>query len=270
MKRLSILLWFNLFIIFFISAYSAPKSLAVTQDISAAKSNPQKTPTATKATDSVLLPAALRKGLMLWYGFDRDQKNMVTDKSGNGNEGKIDGGSFTEMGRIGHGYQQRGGEDHILVGRVFLSLPVTVSLWMRSDREQKEWTSFIAWNTTVPPHNGVSIQTQGDGRLKVRMGAHPDDDFVSKSRPDGDDRWHHIVAIRDSRGKVSIYIDGKLDTSAKARGDVGTGHMLFIGRTFQPARMGQHHNGGLDEVMIWNRALSGAKVKQLYKATGGK
>jgi len=29
-------------------------------------------------------------------------------------------------------------------------------------------------------------------------------------------------------------------------------------------------NGMLDEVMIWNRALSQAEVKQLYKLQGGK
>jgi len=104
----------------------------------------------------------------------------------------------------------------------------------------------------------------------------PDDDPITPSTIEiADGAWHHIVAIFDENGatdaKARLYVDGVLDAKApfQADGDpfstsdrqvwIGAnpgwgGHALFYGQ--------------IDDVRIYNRALSHSDVKELCQGAG--
>lgn len=87
--------------------------------------------------------------------------------------------------------------------------------------------------------------------------------------------WHHLAGVYDGRER-RIYLDGELDASAPARGTIGAGHGLLLGaqgvkasakRAFKKDEslaytIKEPLGGVLDEVKVWNRALSEAEIRQ--------
>jgi hypothetical protein len=71
----------------------------------------------------------------------------------------------------------------------------------------------------------------------------------------GDNQWHHIVVV-NSAGAVTFYLNGTPDGTA-------TGGMAFdvgsIGSGF-----GGYFAGKIDDVRVYNRALSATEVADLY------
>jgi hypothetical protein len=72
------------------------------------------------------------------------------------------------------------------------------------------------------------------------------------------DVWHHIVAYR--RGTtIGVVVDG-VETTASFTAAIGAPTTFFVGC----ASTGYHWQGSLDELGIWNRALSAAEIAALY------
>ncbi|HEY5140849.1 MAG TPA: DUF2341 domain-containing protein, partial [Methylococcales bacterium] len=74
-----------------------------------------------------------------------------------------------------------------------------------------------------------------------------------------DGHWHHVVALRDTN---EIYVDGaKVDTQSENNdfSAVDT-NVVEIGRR----STGSYFPGSVDDVRIYNRALSAAEIQQLY------
>jgi len=76
-----------------------------------------------------------------------------------------------------------------------------------------------------------------------------------------DDEWHTVVGTR-SGSAVSVYLDGLL--MREVTGviyDVGESNPIYLGQRFTG---GNHHHGTMDELSIYNRALSASEVSTLY------
>jgi len=79
-------------------------------------------------------------------------------------------------------------------------------------------------------------------------------------------KWHHVVGAIDSGGKGRIWVDGVL------RGEANI--LPLLPPATAPVRIGQmrgvdgsildNFNGSIDDVRLYNRALSGSEVRQLY------
>ena len=101
------------------------------------------------------------------------------------------------------------------------------------------------------------------------------DDDVTKSQAtvtqtDGllSEKWAHIVGIRDTgEGILKLYVNGSMLSSvADGTGNISQEHDLFLGNsTTGTAPLA----GVLDEVRIYNYALSGAEVRAVYEMVTG-
>jgi hypothetical protein len=77
------------------------------------------------------------------------------------------------------------------------------------------------------------------------------------------DQWHHAVGVYDG-STVKLYIDGSQVASANA-GTISYGAGgIAIGRDGDYS--GAYFNGLIDNLSIYNRALSGQEVQELYNA----
>jgi hypothetical protein len=75
-----------------------------------------------------------------------------------------------------------------------------------------------------------------------------------------DEEWHHIVGTRD-KDKTYLYLDGVLVNSGVNNDrNVNTGSSLFISSDTS-------FNGAIDEVKIYNRALSEDEILRNFRAT---
>ena len=120
---------------------------------------------------------------------------------------------------------------------------------------------------------GYIFTTDQNGNLDVRIGgadiaAYPN--FVTDPTKVNDSQWHHVVAtISFELQTVQIYVDGKLTSSTAmnmaANGDNGSRLQVWVNPW---AAFGDHFTGGIDEVQIYNRALTDFDVKTVFGLTG--
>ncbi|MHC4699945.1 MAG: LamG domain-containing protein, partial [Planctomycetota bacterium] len=79
-------------------------------------------------------------------------------------------------------------------------------------------------------------------------------------------KWHHVAAVSDGV-RIHLYVDGKLDISQKAFGTiVSNDHAVVVGDHWE--RANYELNGSIDDVRIYNYALSAADIETLYSGRG--
>ena len=89
------------------------------------------------------------------------------------------------------------------------------------------------------------------------------------------DVWHHLVFTYDGT-KARLYVDGVRTNNREVTGDLpgfgdpGFSTDLFIGTFANRRGPADHIPGSVDEVAIWNRALTQAEVVELFgRGSGG-
>ena len=79
-------------------------------------------------------------------------------------------------------------------------------------------------------------------------------------------KWHHLVLVRQ-RPSISVYLDGGRNPEICGQAEIGypagCGQLFFGGRNdgFAPLE------GKLDEVSVYNRALSADEIAAHYRAS---
>lgn len=78
--------------------------------------------------------------------------------------------------------------------------------------------------------------------------------------------WYHCVFVQHSATTVSIYINGTKtnDTVTNYTATVGQFYLGYLGRSSV-----WYFDGLIDEVGVWNKALSDAEVTSLYNSGAG-
>ncbi|MBU4029984.1 MAG: LamG domain-containing protein [Proteobacteria bacterium] len=83
------------------------------------------------------------------------------------------------------------------------------------------------------------------------------------------DEWHYYAATMDTDGNVQLYKDGAPLTMAVDSSTVDvpanvTRTINYIGKSSWPTPPDEYYSGKIDEVMIFNRALSANEIATLY------
>jgi len=79
-----------------------------------------------------------------------------------------------------------------------------------------------------------------------------------------DGNWYHVVTVRNSNGMTELYVNGLLDAGDYlAVSDVDSDGFLGIG---VHSTLGDNYfNGLIDDVRIYDKALSAEEIQQLYQ-----
>jgi len=227
---------------------------------------------------------SMNTGLVGWWTMDGADTVWTSataattlDKSGNGNTGTLTNMSRSSSpvsGKIGQGLEFDGGEDYVSVGTTNtynFSSDFSISAWVKIPSD------FSSIDTILNRANGnyllgspdlgytlVSRNISGNMWIAFDIGgslAESTATWNSSSPPD--DQWHHLIAVRNGNTSTIYW-----DTVSKASNttDVGDfsvlGQSLYIGATFTTTL--ETFQGSMDDVRIYNRALSATEIKQLY------
>ena len=207
-------------------------------------------------------------GLVADWSFDAGIGGSVLDLTGHGHDGKLRGEVSWS-----HGIRNTGGLDfhgtgdaisHVEVENradldFFAQQSFSIVLWARPASLPGHWAALLAKSRETPA-DWYGIYLSPDNRWTFRG---PDD---SKSISGGivtPNAWQQIVAVQDGAQLTrSLYVNGVLAASGPSQPADGAG-ALWIGQGNAEA---EAFAGGLDEVSIYNRALSDADVKKLFDA----
>ncbi|MGW2772111.1 exo-alpha-sialidase [Streptomyces olivaceoviridis] len=139
----------------------------------------------------------------------------------------------------------------------------TVSLWFRYTAAAGEqpllWMGGIGTSQPQVWLRGEPANNRVRGLITVRNGATPPQTAsVSTGTAYNDGRWHHAV-LRRGGGLLSLSVDGALSSAADVPGSVSRNSPFGV-------HLGQRMDsrafltGALDEVRVWDRALTDAEL----------
>ena len=159
----------------------------------------------------------------------------------------------------------------------------TLSFWIKPTTISGTQTVLGYGNTTTTADFfSVSTLTGGKLRLLFRNDssgtAWPTNgvDLRSNASVITTNNWYHICVISDG-SSYTVYLNGSAismnvdagSNSGKWFGDISgvTMNKTFIGAKESSSSIGNYFDGSIDEVGIWNTALTAPQVAQIYNAT---
>lgn len=190
--------------------------------------------------------------------------NEVKDSSGNAEHGIAVGGATTNSaGKLGRCGILDGSDDRVDCGTIALAGTNTCSMqcWFKcADGEFDDIKALCGENEICWLQGGYPAV--GDGRFTVNNGSTWF--AVEYNSADLDDgNWHHLVGTYEGV-KVHLYVDGtEFGTGTSCTGNLKTDGTFKIGAD---ASNNIEFGGSIDEVAIWNRALSATEVTKLYNS----
>ena len=144
---------------------------------------------------------------------------------------------------------------------------ITVSAWFKTSNSGSALTivgrgahyssSLSSWALFKRSNNGLAVQLRVGNAFIYAL---------SPSTTYNDGNWHHVCFTRKtSSGDLKLYIDGSL--SQTTNGVTGVMQNETKETWIGGATDGYYFNGEMDEVAIFNTALSPEKITQIYDAT---
>jgi len=203
-------------------------------------------------------------GLVGFWKLDEGTGGTATDSSGNNLHGTIVGNPTWVEGPADYALQFSGDSDFVDLGNdssLDITNQITVAAWIKVDIFDCEWQAII---------------TKGDGSWRLqRNGTQGSIEFACTGAfvPNAlvgslfgtvnvnDGRWHHIAGTYDG-SMICLYVDGEHDVGSDADGSIEVNNYnLFIGANAE--KPDRNFKGSIDEVRIYNYALSAEEVKAI-------
>ncbi len=204
-------------------------------------------------------------GAVAYWKFDEGSGNTAFDYVG-GRNGTLFGPPSWVDGKIGGALEFNGAGYYIEAGTISLTdQDFTVSAWVNKNVSG----GVLVGTLTGGAGDGFSLMSNssrpgGISLFWVQNWVSHAEHYYQTVYSDiiiTDNQWHYIVGVR--KGATSyIYIDGNLEGSdSSSVVSLPDNDPIVIGRM----RPGQHEmNGIIDEVSIYNRALSAGEISDYY------
>ena len=208
---------------------------------------------------------AEEKGLIGLWKFDEGKGNIVKDLSGNGNDGKIHGAAWVKD-KLGKALSFDGIDD-------------CVTIQLRSSLDSKSFTIELwinpAYKYKVSENDGFFYSAPAILRFSLNKGRHKA--YVRWKKADANyasyyftktavpqNKWSHLAFTYDNETDVLTgYRNGKLGIANANVGGIYKrfGGLIKIGYAYNT---GKYFKGAIDEVKIYNRALTAQEIKNHY------
>jgi hypothetical protein len=207
--------------------------------------------------------------LVFYQNFDRYNGTTTIDYSPSGLDGSLSGSGVIDAdGFVGKTYLGDGSNGYVDAGQIDLSglAGVTFSMWVKWREDAGANEDNILGNWQAP--NAATLIRLDPGINRVEAYVAATGGTVGGGYSDlnvNDQNWHHIAILYNASG-LYAYLDGTLSSTSFANdgnmhGTAST-QQLTIGTTLHATQ--DNYNGSIDEVMIFNNALTQAQILDIY------
>lgn len=213
------------------------------------------------------LPANLQNGLVAFYPFCGN----ANDASGNGFNGTVNGAALTtnRFGTANSAYAFNGNNAHITVNgnARFASPQMTISAWVLFNQMSPQGLQYLvlgnstntAWSCTyrAPANSNNLRRNQGCGLR--------DHDYSFNYSTN---TWYHVVYVITDTA-IASYVNGTFISSQPSIPFQSgcSSYILNIG--LDAFSVPEYLNGKMDDIAIWDRALTPCEVSQMYNYNTG-
>lgn len=172
-------------------------------------------------------------------------------------DGTLTGGTTYTDGKVGQAFSFDGIDDGVDLGTSFSGSQFSVSMWVKPGTTQVPFANIIdnnhdcCTNWEIEQNGGNTNQYYFSGAGNFTLAASV---------------WQHLVITYDAAGMARVYVDGAFVTGAAIPIPVSN-PFLRLGRS--ACCGGRFWNGQMDEVAIFDRALSPVEVLAIHNAAAG-
>ena len=214
------------------------------------------------------------ESLLAWWTLDEGEGTTVVDWSGHGHHGTLAGDAQWQGGYAGGAVSFDGRGDYVDLGTpadLYLTQNYTYTAWFQVGQN-------ISGNSG--PQYLLCVGSRSDLVFGIEDGVGVDGDLslhyydtvpgfhavgVGQTVWSADE-WHMVAGTRDATGH-KVYLDGELRNS-----DTNANEDNFAGATTRMISLGgrawtghQFYNGLIDDVRIYNRALTETEINQVMR-----
>lgn len=205
--------------------------------------------------------SSLPSGAVGWWKAEGNANDVLE-----ANNGVIHNGATFSTGLVGQAFSFDGTDDYVSVNRSIQD-NFTIEFWLNTTQvvgtDSGQWYEgrglVDAEVRTVTNDFGVTLR---NGKVLFGVG---NPDVTIRSGVVADGNWHHVAATRlRSTGEMRLYLDGLQVASATG----GTQSLTAPPRiTFGRVQVDNNpFQGKLDEVSIYDRALSPTEIQAIFNA----
>jgi Concanavalin A-like lectin/glucanases superfamily/Secretion system C-terminal sorting domain len=206
-------------------------------------------------------------GLIGYWPFNGN----ANDASINLNNGSVTGASLTtdRFGNLNSAYSFNGTSNYIMVPNTSgLSgfNDITISAWVNMSQFSGIQGVVTKWFFTLNCGSNTDNYNASFSSNSINFATNNNNlsgFFCPQTFTSGDlNVWKHFVFVSNSTTGISIYINGVLaGTAATSGGICSSTNPLYFGAVNPTTRF---LNGKLDDIGIWNRALTACEISKLY------
>ena len=196
------------------------------------------------------------------YNFDEGAGTMVTDYSSFGNTGTVNGATWTPLGRFAGALNYDGISNWVTVNdsdSLDLSTGMTLEAWVYPTAPTGTWATVLL--KEAPPGANLAYHLQSDPTnrpisfittdISGLQGVTGPDPLVLNT-------WTHLAATYDG-ATLSLYVNGVFVATQPITGTIlpSIGPLRIGGNSI----WGEYFAGTIDNVRIYNRALSQTEIQ---------
>ena len=160
-------------------------------------------------------------------------------------------------------------------GGIIHGFPFSFSAWFKTSGPSEGTDEMVLINIANPnyasKYYGICIRKYSDSYKPVIVARNGSSERVKSYNQNlADDTWHHITGVFTSSNSRKIYIDGEYRGASTSEMQFDEGSTISAIGRWEDKTPSSYFNGLMDNICIWDKALSDTEVKEYYnnKPTG--